>query len=103
VGIPLFGIRAIGGIAIAANLCVSVLFLCALYRELGSVKLLTLIVKTTLACLAMTFAVYVLSGWSLVTRILAGAALYVSAQLALRTLEPNERRMLWGMLRRTHV
>lgn len=99
--IPLFEVRAVGVVAIATNLCVSIILVAVMAREFASMKLVMLTAKTAAACVVMGAIAHVLIPLSLVASVVGGAAVYVFLQAVLKTLNTEERTMLNRILRRT--
>jgi O-antigen/teichoic acid export membrane protein len=95
--IPWLGVPAVAYTAVAANLIISVLFVGKMQSEYGTMGLISLVVKTVIACFVMGFAAYWLSGASLLPAIVVGVLVYAALQWALRTLTPEERRLAAGM------
>lgn len=99
--IPRYGVVSVAYTAILANLIISIFFVRAMYSEFGSMRLLSLVLKTLVACACMTAAVLYLREISLVLAVLAGVGIYTVAQTILRTLEPEERSLIGRLLRNT--
>jgi len=94
VAIPHLGVRGVTVAAIAANSLISVLFIRGMLAEFGAMGLVSLVAKTLIACVTMALVVYALAGTSLVISIGAGILVYTFIQIVLRTLNPEERRLI---------
>jgi O-antigen/teichoic acid export membrane protein len=92
--IPRWGVPAVAVTAIAANLCVSAAFVWGMQHEYGAMGLIPLVARTMLACAVMGLAACFLAPVSLVLAVGVGGLVYVCLQLALRTLTPEERRLM---------
>ena len=95
--IPSLGVPAVAVTAIAANLCVSAAFVWGMHHEYGAMGLIALVARTVLACTVMGLAAYLLAPVSLVLGVAAGGLVYVASQFVLRTLTPEEERLLLHM------
>jgi len=98
--IPAMGVYAVAAVAILTNLVVAVMFVYGMRTEYGAMGLPSLVTKTVIACSVMACAAYALSGISLIAAITVGGLLYVALQAALRTLTPEESRLVVAILRR---
>jgi O-antigen/teichoic acid export membrane protein len=98
--IPAMGVYAVAAVAILTSLVVSAMFVYRMRAEYGAMGLPSLVAKTMIACSLMAGAAYALSGISLIAAIGVASVLYLAAQVALRTLTPEERRLVIAILKR---
>jgi len=91
--VPRFGAHGAAGVAILVNLLVAVVFLWKLRADLGPMRLVSLTVKTTLACTLMGLVAASVARVSLVAAIGSGVILYPVLQVLLRTLDADEREL----------
>ncbi len=98
--IPRFGVAGLAGVAVAANLSVSVMFGCGLRGELAEARLVALAWRTALAAFVMGAAAWYVAGWSLLMAIVAGVVVYGGVHGVLGTLNTLEREMVRHALRR---
>ena len=95
--IPRLGVPAVAVTAIAANVAVSAAFVWGMQHEYGAMGLIALLARTVLACAVMGLAAYLLAPVSLVLGVAVGGLVYVALQFVLRTLTPEERRLMLHM------
>jgi len=98
--IPAMGVYAVAAVAVLTSLVVSAMFVYRMRAEYGAMGLPSLVAKTLIACSLMAGAAYVLSGISLIAAIGVASVLYLAAQVVLRTLTPEERRLVIAILKR---
>lgn len=103
VAIHYLGAYGVAAGAIAANGLISALFVRAMRGEFGGMRLPSLTAKTIAACAVMGALAYGLAAHSLALAVVAGAVIYAVAQLALRTLTPEEREIARSMLGRVRL
>jgi O-antigen/teichoic acid export membrane protein len=96
--IPHLGVPGVVYTAIAANAFISLVFIWGMRSVYGAMNLVSLVGKTVAACLVMGYAAYRLAMTSLVAGVATGALLYVAVQVLLRTLDPEERRLVANMI-----
>jgi len=94
--VPRLGVNVLPWTAVVANLFVS---LAVLPTQYASVNLGSLIAKTAAACAVMAAGVVLVNEISWIAAVPVGAAIYGLAQWGLRTLNPDERRLLTGLAR----
>ncbi|EFK95595.1 Transporter, partial [sediment metagenome] len=92
--IPVFGVFAVPAVAFLANLCISVSFGYAIRIELGAMNLVGFALRSVVSCSVMGFGAHVAGRFSLPAAIALGIALYGVMQWMLKTLEPDERKIL---------
>ncbi len=100
IAIPLLGVAGVGGVALAANGLISVLFLAAMRRELGGMHLPTLIAKIAAACAGMGVVTWIAAPYSLVGGVIAGGVVYAALIWILRAFNPLEQGLVDALLLR---
>jgi len=98
--IPRFGVTGLAGVAVAANLEVSLMLGWGLRRELADGRLGLLALRTLLASAVMGIVAWYVASWSLVLAIVAGVVVYAAMHGMLGTLNVLEREMVRHALRR---
>ena len=96
--IPEFGVYAVPAVALLANLCIGLSFVYAIRRELGAMNLVRFGLRSAVSCSVMAFGALVAGQFSLAAGIALGVTLYGVMQWVLKTLEPEERRILFRVL-----
>ena len=92
--IPAYGVLGLAWVAVIANLTVSVFFCIGMRRELAFGSLLTLTMRSGVACLIMGGVAWFGAQWNVLLDVIAGALCYAVVQVVLRTLNEEERAML---------
>ena len=98
--IPRFGVAGLAGVAVAANLSVSVMLGLGLRGELANGRLAALALRTLLASAVMGIVAWYVADWSLVLAIVAGVVVYAVMHGVMGTLNTLERDMVRHALRR---
>lgn len=98
--IPRFGAVGLAGVAVAANLTVSLALGLGLRRELTDARLASLAWRTLLASTVMGMAAWCVASWSLAFAIVAGVLVYGAMHGLLGTLSAIERDMVRHAIRR---
>jgi O-antigen/teichoic acid export membrane protein len=98
--IPRFGVAGLAGVAVAANLAVSLMFGIGLRRELTDGRLGVLALRTLLASAVMGVAAWYAAPWSMGLAIVVGVVVYGVMHGMLGTLNALERDMVRHVLRR---
>ena len=97
--IPRVGPAGAACTAIAANLCVSMLFVREMRSDYGAMGLIPLVTKTLVACAIMAAVTFALEEVSLALSVVVGGGVYVALQAGLRTLTPEEHGIVMSLLR----
>jgi O-antigen/teichoic acid export membrane protein len=98
--IPRFGVAGLAGVAVAANLAVSLMLGLGLRRELADGRLVALVFRTVLASVVMGLAAWYVADRSLTLAVVAGVVVYGVMHGMLGTLNALEREMVRHALRR---
>jgi len=98
--LPQFGYLGLCYAAIASNAAVTAVFICELHRELGGMKLPTLLVRVGAACGLMGVVAYGLAPFNLFLAAGVGALVYGLLLVLLHAFDETEEAMLRGLLRR---
>jgi len=96
--IPCFSVPGLAGVAVAANLAVTALFVLGMRSQFGEVRITHLLPRTLLACVAMGAVALAMSRISLIAGVVAGALVYALLQWVLGALNALERDMIGHML-----
>ena len=98
--IPTYGYLAAALVTVASEVVLLVPFLWVARRSAGSLAVVGVAWRPAAAAAIMALPVWILSAWSTPLAILAGAATYAAALLALRAITPEERAQLLNAIRR---
>jgi len=96
--IPRYGAEGAAYAAILANGLISVLFFRGMRGDYGTMRLLALCGKTTVACSAMAGAAWLIAPYTLAGSVAAGAVIYVALQYLLRTLNGEEQALVGSLI-----
>lgn len=94
IAVSLWGVLAVPCVAIVVNAMISVMYYVKLRNALREARLLTLTLKTTIACGLMGGLAWWIAGHSLIAALASGALVYPLLQLAMGALSPLERQLM---------
>jgi len=97
--IPRFGVLGVACTVIAANLAVTLVFICGMRAEFGAMGMVRLVAKTLAACAIMGGVVHTLADISVVAAVCIGGLVYALLQFMLGTLDADEQQFAGRMLR----